>query len=125
MQIKLMSVLVDDQARARAFYTEVLGFVVTADEPAGEFRVLTVQSPEGGAELLLEPNAHPASSVYQEAIYSDGIPAAVFHVDDLDSEYSRLTALGVRFQTEPTRSEWGYDAVIDDTCGNLIALHEE
>ena len=125
MRSQVMSVLVDDQARALAFYTEVLGFVMTRDEPAGEFRVLTVQSPEGGPELLLEPNAHPASQVYQEAIYRDGLPSTVFHVDDLDREYARLTALGVRFQVEPTRSEWGYDAVLDDTCGNLIALHED
>ena len=125
MRIQMMSVLVNDQERALAFYTEVLGFVATQDELAGEFRVLTVQSPEGGPELMLEPNAHPASQVYQAAIYRDGIPAAVFFVDDLDVEHARLTAQGVRFQVEPTRSEWGYDAVLDDTCGNLIALHEE
>ena len=125
MRIKLMSVMVDDQARAHAFYTDVLGFVTKQDEPAGAFRMLTVQSPEGGPELLLEPNEHPAARVYQQAMYGDGLPVAVFFVDDLDREHERLAALGVRFQTEPTRSEWGYDAVLDDTCGNLIALHEE
>ena len=127
VRIKLTSVPVSDQAQALVFYTEVLGFVKRRDEPAGEFRALTVESrdPPGGVELLLEPNAHPASRAYQEALFADGIPAALFFVDDLDREYGRLTALGVRFRGEPTRTEWGYQAVLEDTCGNLIALHEE
>ncbi len=127
MRIKLTSVTVDDQAKALAFYTEVLGFAKKRDDPAGEFRAITVESRESpdGVELMLEPNAYPASQAFQEAVYRDGIPVAIFFVDDLDREYERLTALGVRFQGEPVRSEWGYQAVIDDTCGNFIALHEE
>ncbi len=127
MRIKLTSVTVNDQARASAFYTEVLGFEKKQDEPAGEFRVLTVEAADapGEIELMLEPNAHPASRAFQEAIYAEGIPVAVFFVDDLEREYERLSALGVRFQGEPTRSEWGYQAVLDDTCGNFIALHED
>ena len=126
MRIKLTSVTVNDQARAIAFYTEVLGFAKKQDEPAGEFRVLTVEAADapGEIELMLEPNAHPASRAFQEAIYAEGIPVAVFFVDDLEREYERLSALGVRFQQEPVRSEWGFEAVLDDTCGNFIALHE-
>ena len=126
MRIKLTSVTVDDQAKALAFYRDVLGFVVKQDEPAGEFRAITLGSPEepDGAMLLLEPNAHPASRAFQEAMYGDGIPFAIFNVDDLDGEYARLSALGVRFTQEPTRSEWGYQAMLDDTCGNFIILHE-
>lgn len=107
--------------------TEVLGFVVKTDLPAGEFRVLTVTSPEGPAaiELLLEPNAHPAARSYQAAIFEDGIPAAIFFVEDLEHEYERLKGRGVRFTTAPARSEWGFAAVFDDTCGNLIGLQEE
>ncbi len=127
MRIRLTSVLVDDQAKALAFYTEVLGFVKKQDEPAGEFRALTVESRDSpdGVELLLEPNAHPAVRDWQEALYRDGISAAMFFVDDLDREYERLTGLGVRFPQEPARSQWGYQATLDDTCGNLILLHEE
>ena len=126
MRIKLTSVVVDDQAKALAFYTEVLGFAKKQDEPAGEYRAITVESRESadGVGLRLEPNAHPASPAYQEAAYRDGIPVAIFFVDDLDREYERLTALGVRFQGEPVRSEWGYQAVLDDTCGNFIGLFE-
>ena len=108
MRIKLTSVTVDDQAKALAFYTEVLGFAKKRDDPAGEFRAITLESRESpdGVELMLEPNAYPASKTFQEALYRDGIPVAIFFVDDLDQEYARLTALGVRFQVEPMRSEW-------------------
>ena len=127
MRIRLTSVLVDDQAKALAFYTETLGFVKKRDDPAGEFRALTVESREApnGVELLLEPNAHPAARDWQQALYRDGISAAMFFVDDLEGEHRRLTALGVRFTQAPVRHEWGYQAVLDDTCGNLIMLHEE
>ena len=125
MKIKLTSVHVNDQRRALDFYTNVLGFEPRQDLPAGEFRVLTVAAPGSDVELMLEPDAHPASKAFCEALRQDGIPAALFFVADLAAEHRRLQALGVRFEREPTRSEWGFQAVLDDTCGNLIALHEE
>lgn len=127
MRIGLTSVMVDDQARALAFYTETLGFELKRDDPAGEFRAITLTAPgdPDGVELLLEPNAHEPSRVWQAALFADGIPAALFSVDDLEREHARLTALGVTFRSPPTRSEWGYQAVLEDGCGNLILLHEE
>ena len=127
MRIKLTSVTVDDQAKALAFYTEVLGFVKKRDDPAGEYRALTVEARDnpGGIEMMLEPNAHPASQAFQEALRKDGIPVAIFFVDDLDNEYQRLTGLGVEFLHAPARNPWGYQAVLDDTCGNYVLLHEE
>ena len=125
MKIRLTSVHVNDQRRALAFYTDVLGFEPRQDLPAGEFRVLTVAAPGSDMELMLEPDAHPAAKAYCQALRKDGIPAAMFFVADLVAEHRRLTALGVRFERTPMRSEWGFDAVLDDTCGNLIALHEE
>lgn len=126
MRIKLTSVPVDDQAKALAFYTEVLGFSLKRDLPAGEFRYLTVEASEnpGEIELLLEPNAHPAARTFQEALFAAGIPAAIFFVDDLEREHERLVEAGVTFRQEPERSEWGFQAMIEDTCGNLIVLHE-
>ena len=126
MRLGLLSVTVKDQARALAFYTEKLGFELKRDDPAGEFRAITLVEPgRDDVALLLEPDAHPASKVFQEAIRADGLPAAIFFVKDLEAEHRRLTALGVRFAVEPQRSEWGHQAVLDDTCGNLIALFEE
>ena len=126
MKIKIASVFVDDQEKALRFYTEVLGFVKKTDVPAGQYRWLTVVSPEGSGdvELLLEPNAHPAARAFQEAIYRDGIPATSFAADDVAKEHERLVALGVVFRTPPTKADWGTFAVFDDTCGNLINLHQ-
>ncbi|MFD8196837.1 VOC family protein [Streptomyces wuyuanensis] len=125
MKIHLTSVFVDDQAKALRFYTEILGFVKKHDVPVGEQdRWLTVVSPEepGGTELLLEPARHPAARTYRDALVEDGIPLAQFAVDDVDAEYERLTALGVRFTQKPVEMGPVTTAVLDDTCGNLIQL---
>ena len=125
MRIVLTSVLVDDQAKAHAFYTAVLGFRTKTDAPAGEFRWLTVVSPQDpdGPELLLEPAHHPAARPYREALYGDGIAAASFGVDDVHAEHERLAAAGVRFVQEPVEAGPGITvAVLDDTCGNLFQI---
>lgn len=126
MKITLTSVMVDDQAKALAFYTEKLGFVKKTDLPLGEARWLTVVSPEGSAEieLLLEPNSHPAARVFQKALFEDGILATSFESADVQQEYERLTALGVVFRTPPTQAGPATVAVFEDTCGNLIEIHQ-
>lgn len=127
MKIELTSVLVEDQEKALRFYTEVLGFKKKRDDPIGDFRWLTLVSPEGaaGIELLLEPNEHPAAKAYQAAIYRDTIPFTAFAVDDVQQEYERLTGLGVRFDTPPKEIGSVVVAVFDDTCGNLIQIYQE
>jgi catechol 2,3-dioxygenase-like lactoylglutathione lyase family enzyme len=124
MRIHLTSVLVDDQATALRFYTEVLGFVAKTDVPLGEHRWLTVVSPDDpdGTELLLEPDAHPAAKVFKEALVSDGIPFTSFAVDDVAAEFARLEGLGVRFTQQPVEMGPVVTAVFDDTCGNLIQI---
>ncbi|GGO48514.1 hypothetical protein GCM10012287_23690 [Streptomyces daqingensis] len=124
MRIHLSSVFVDDQEKALRFYTDVLGFVKKNDIPLGEFRWLTVVSPEDtdGTELVLEPDAHPAVKPYTSALAEDGIPAASFAVDDVRAEYDRLREAGVRFTQEPLEMGPVTTAVLDDTCGNLIQL---
>lgn len=124
MRIHLTSVFVDDQSRALEFYTQVLGFVKKTDIDLGEHRWLTVTSPAepDGPELLLEPNANPAAATYQSSIHEQGIPAAMFAVEDVAQEYARLTALGVRFTGEPVAMPGVKIAVFDDTCGNLIQI---
>ena len=124
MRINLTSVLVDDQDKALRFYTEVLGFAKKPDVPLGEYRWLTVVSPEDpdGTELVLEPDAHPAAKPFKEALVADGIPFTSFAVDDVNAEYERLRALGVRFTQEPADMGPVTTAVLDDTCGNLIQI---
>lgn len=126
MRIAMTSVFVDDQAAARAFYTDVLGFQVRHDIPVGDDFWLTVVSPQDpdGAELLLEPAGHPAVKPYRDALRADGIPLAQFAVDDLEAEHARLEGLGVRFMQPPTDIGTAIFAVLDDTCGNLIQLIE-
>ena len=126
MKITLTSVMVDDQAKALRFYTEILGFVKKQDLAMGEHRWLTVISPEGHAdvELLLEPNAHPAAKAFQKAIFDDGIPATSFGTEDVQQEHDRLSALGVVFHTKPTPVGPTTIAAFEDTCGNLIGLHQ-
>ncbi len=126
MKIKLISIMVDDQTKAERFYTEVLGFEKKHDVPVGEFRWLTVVSPEGpdDLELVLEPNANPAGRTYQEALLEQGIPATAFEVDDLEAEYRRLCASDVSFTQPPTPAGPMSIAVFADTCGNLIQLYQ-
>jgi predicted enzyme related to lactoylglutathione lyase len=126
MKITLSSVLVDDQEKALRFYTEVLGFVKKHDVPMGEHRWITVVSPEGadGVELVLEPNDHPASKDFQSRIFADGIPATSFQSADIHAECERLTGRGVVFRSGPTQAGPVTVALFEDTCGNLIQLHQ-
>jgi catechol 2,3-dioxygenase-like lactoylglutathione lyase family enzyme len=124
MRINLTSVFVDDQAKALAFYTDVLGFVKKNEISLGEYFWLTVVSPEDpdGTELLLEPSDHPAVAPYRKALVTDGIPLASFSVDDVHAEHKRLAAAGVVFTQEPMETGPVTTAVFDDTCGNLIQI---
>ena len=124
MRINLTSVLVDDQAKALQFYTDVLGFTKKTDIPLGEARWLTVVSPQQpeGPELLLEPDGHPAAKPFKQALVEDGIPFTSFAVDDVHKEFERLHGLGVRFTQEPVQAGPATTAVFDDTCGNLIQI---
>jgi glyoxylase I family protein len=126
MRIKLTSIMVDSQDKALKFYTEVFGFVKKHEIPVGEYRWLTVVSPEGpdNIELSLEPNANPAGKAFQEAIFKQGIPAAAFEVGDLEQEFKRLQGKDVVFTQGPTRMGPVTIAVCSDTCGNLIQLYQ-
>jgi len=126
MQIKLTSIMVDDQDKALRFYTEVLGFRKKHDVPVGEYRWITVTSPEGpdDVELALEPNANPAGKAFQEAMFSQGIPITAFEVADIANEFARLTARGVAFIRQPTQAGPVTIAIFADTCGNLIQLYQ-
>jgi catechol 2,3-dioxygenase-like lactoylglutathione lyase family enzyme len=124
MQIRLSSVLVDEQDKALRFYTEVLGFVKSKDIPMGPFRWLTVTSPEGaeGVELVLEPMGFPPAQTYQKALFAAGIPATAFLTNDVQAEFLRLKNRGVIFRGEPVNMGPITAVVFEDTCGNLINL---
>ena len=127
MRIVVTSVFVEDQEEALGFYTEVLGFQKKKDVPLGEFRWLTVVSPEepDGVELLLEPSDHPAVKPFKQALVEDGIPFKSFGVEDVEAEHARLEGLGVKFTQPPSAFGDVRTAVFDDTCGNLIQIAQK
>jgi len=124
LRMHVMSVMVDDQRKALAFYTDVLGFVKKAEIPMGEVSWLTVVSPDAlnGMELSLEPDSHPAARPFKQALVEDGIPYTSFAVDDVQAEYERLRARGVQFTQPPTNLGPVIVATLDDTCGNLLQI---
>ncbi|MCA9504490.1 MAG: VOC family protein [Myxococcales bacterium] len=125
MEVRLASVMVDDQSKALAFYVEKLGFVKSQDIPMGDpYRWLTVISPEGaeGVELLLEPTAFPPALTFQRALFDAGIPATAFYTRDIAAEFERLKRLGVQFRGEPTKMGPITAVRFEDSCGNLINL---
>ena len=124
MQVKFTSILVDDQEKALRFYTDVLGFEKMADLPVGEFRWLTVVSPEGmaGVEVVLEPVNFPPAAAYRKALYEAGMPVTAFISKDIQAEYHRLKERGVVFRGEPQNYGPITSVVFEDSCGNLINL---
>lgn len=124
MKIMLTRILVDDQAKALAFYHYVLGFEPKQDLTMGQHRWLTLTSPNdpNGVQLQLEPEVHPASKAYKAALKEDGIPTAIFAVRDIQGEYIRLSAAGVQFHQTPAEVDNVMTAIFDDTCGNLIQI---
>jgi predicted enzyme related to lactoylglutathione lyase len=124
MKIKVTSIYVDDQEKALRFYTDILGLVKKADVTQGPYRWLTVASPEepDGVELQLAPNDNPAAQAYQQAMFEQGQPAAMFYVDDVQREYDRMKAAGAEFTMPPTKVTGSTIAMVNDTCGNLIQI---
>jgi predicted enzyme related to lactoylglutathione lyase len=124
MKIKLTTVHVDDQEKALRFYTDVLGFLKETDFSQGSYRWLTVASPEDpdGTELQLALNNNPAAKAYQEALFRQGQPAAMFFTDDVQADYERMKASAAEFTMPPKDATGSRIAMLNDTCGNLIQI---
>jgi predicted enzyme related to lactoylglutathione lyase len=124
MKLGVTNIYVDNQEKALRLYTDVLGFVKKADVTQGPYRWLTVASPEepDGIELQLAPNDNPAAKAFQQAMFEQGQPAAMFYVDDVQREYDRMTAAGAAFTMPPTKVTGSTIAMLNDTCGNLIQI---
>src|SRR5437667_8509698 len=124
VKIRVTSIYLDDQGKALRFYTDVLGFVKKADFTQGPYRWLTVASAEepDGTELQLAPNDNPAARAYQQAMFEQSHPAAMFYVEDVKREYDRMKPLGAEFTMPPTKVTGSTIAMLNDTCGNLIQI---
>jgi predicted enzyme related to lactoylglutathione lyase len=126
MKVKVTSLYVDDQEKALRFYTEVLGFAKKTDFSQGQYRWLTVASAEEpeGTELQLALNSNPAAKAYQQALFQQSQPAAMFFTNDLEADYERMKASGAEFTMPPTDVTASKIAMLKDTCGNLIQVTE-
>jgi len=124
MKIKVTSVYVDNQENALRFYTEILGFVKKNDFSQGPYRWLTVASAEdpNGTELQLALNNNPAAKAFQQALFQQNQPAAMFFTDDVQADYERMKAGGAEFTMPPTDVTASKIAMVKDTCGNLIQI---
>jgi predicted enzyme related to lactoylglutathione lyase len=124
MKIRLTHVYVDNLDKALRFYTEVFGFVKKADFSQGPYRWLTVASAEepDGTELHLALNDNPAAGAYQQAMFQQGQPAAMFFTDDVKGDHERIKARGAEFTMPPTAVTGSSIAMLNDTCGNLIQI---
>ncbi len=124
LKIGMVGIYVDDPEKAFKFYTEKVGFVKVLFMPEAKLAIVASPLEPQGTALLLEPNENPTASRYQKELYKAGIPVIVFTTENLLAEYERLKKLGLKFKQEPTTSEWGIQAVFDDTCGNWVQLHQ-
>jgi predicted enzyme related to lactoylglutathione lyase len=124
MKIALTSIFVNNPLEAFKFYTQVLGFVERLYLPEAYLAIVASPEDPEGTGLLLEPNDNPIAKTFQKALYEQGLPPMVFGVADVQEEYERLKKLGVVFLKEPVRTEWGIQAVLDDTCGNYIQIQQ-
>ena len=124
MKIAMTSVFVNDPIAAFKFYTEKLGFAQRMFVPEANLAIVVSPEDPGGTGLLLEPNDNPIAKTYQTALYESGLPCITFGVTDLQAEYEKLQARGVTFKQTPTVTDYGSEAVIDDTFGNFIQIFQ-
>lgn len=124
MKIGVTSVFVPDPVAAFKFYTEVLGFEKKMFVPEAWLAIVASPEQSDGTQLMLEPNHNAIAKNYQQGLYTANIPVIVFTVDDIDAEYERLKNKGVVFRKQPEKTDYGIEAVFEDTCGNLIQLQQ-
>jgi len=124
MRIAMTSVSVRDPIEAFMFYTRKLGFKEKLFMPEMKLAIVVSPEDENGTTLLLEPRGNLGSDIFFDGIYNAGMPVIVFGVDNVEAEFERLKDKGVVFKQAPTKTEWGTQAIFDDTCGNFIQIHQ-
>ena len=124
MRIAMVSIMVNDPIYAFKFYTEKLGFIERLYMPEANLAIVVSPEDPNGTGLLLEPNDNPIAKPFQQGVYEQGLPIMVFGVEDCQKEYETLKARGVEFRQEPTKTDYGTVAILEDTCGNLLQLHQ-
>jgi predicted enzyme related to lactoylglutathione lyase len=124
MKIGVTSVFVHDPIKAFKFYTEVLGFVKKLYMPEAWVAMVASAEDPDGTQLLLEPNHNAIAKNYQQGLLKANLPCIVFSSTDIQKEYELLVSRGVIFRKKPTKTNYGTEAIFEDTCGNLIQLFQ-
>jgi catechol 2,3-dioxygenase-like lactoylglutathione lyase family enzyme len=124
MKISLVSISVPDPVAAHKFYTETLGFKSKMFMPEMMLAIVASPEDENGTAVLLEPRGNYGSKEFFDGIYAANLPVIVFGTDNIQRDYENLKAKGVVFRGEPKKTEWGTQVNFEDTCGNLIQLHQ-
>jgi len=124
MKILLTSVSVYDSIKAHKFYIEILGFVSKMFVPEASLSIVVSPEDPDGTALLLEPRGNLGSKEFYEGIYKAGLPVIIFGTDNIQKDYEELKGKGVVFRGEPKKTEYGTQVLFEDTCGNLIQLHQ-
>jgi lactoylglutathione lyase len=113
---------VDDQERAKKFWSEVMGFEVVEDAPYGEERWIAVLTPDGRTRLVLGKRTAEAREAPSEALPNSNV---MFYADDVEATHRELAARGVSFPMTPSKQFFGWWSVFEDSEGTRYALGQE
>ncbi len=119
--IATVCIFVKDQDRAKAFYTEKLGFELRQDSPMGESRWIAVAPKGARTEVILykmDENWEHYRSVLGKS------QALTFNVTDMTALHADLKAKGVRITQEPDPQPWGTYMMISDEDDNGLLMVE-
>ena len=114
-----VSIEVEDQDRAKRFWTETMGFELVQDSPYGEGeRWLEVRTRDKATILILGLR-HGERPTAPELLPTSNV---MFYAEDLQQAYEELRARGVSFPQPPAELSFGWWSLFEDTEGNRFAL---
>ena len=125
MKIAMVSVLVDDPVKAFKHYTEVLGFEEVMYVPENLIAIVKSPLESQGTYLLLEPIGPSGLEVvkdFKKELYTLGIPVMSFSSENIIKTTEELKQKGVKFKKDPVKTDFGYEAIFDESNGNYIQL---
>jgi predicted enzyme related to lactoylglutathione lyase len=119
-----VSVYVEDQDRAKAFYVNKLGFELRTDQPLfpGATNRWVEVAPKGAVTGIVLYKVDENWEHYRQTVGKS--QALTLAVDDMAATHRELKARGVEFVQEPEVQPWGTYAIIKDSEGNSLIMSE-
>lgn len=115
-KIATVAVYVEDQQKAKAFWTEKVGFEVKRETPMGPGSSWLEVGPKGAETALV---LYPKSMMKN---WEEMKASIVFVCADIDATYETMKANGVLFDSEPNKMQWGTFVTFRDEDGNSFLL---